>query len=106
MFRVRRFQHILALTSEPVGWAYIVWDEHLKRLTDRKKIAVVRSPPNSCAIWPRVIHRSANIPRRPNAAERVAGVSTGYTERPTPAYPWGVVISLSLRWMPDFYIPA
>jgi hypothetical protein len=31
----KAFQHILALTSEPVGWAYIVWDDLLKRLTDR-----------------------------------------------------------------------
>ena len=31
----KAFQHILALTSEPVGWAYVVWDDLLKRLTDR-----------------------------------------------------------------------
>ena len=31
----KAFQQILALTSEPVGWAYAVWDDLLKRLTDR-----------------------------------------------------------------------
>jgi hypothetical protein len=31
----KAFQHILALTSEPVGWADAVWDDLLKRLTDR-----------------------------------------------------------------------
>jgi hypothetical protein len=31
----KAFQHILALTSEPAGWAYIVWDDLLKRLNDR-----------------------------------------------------------------------
>jgi hypothetical protein len=30
----KAFQQILALTSEPVGWAYAVWDDLLKRLTD------------------------------------------------------------------------
>jgi hypothetical protein len=31
----KAFQQVLALTSEPVGWAYAVWDDLLKRLTDR-----------------------------------------------------------------------
>src|SRR4051794_29619216 len=29
------FQQILIQTAEPVGWTYAVWDELLKRLTDR-----------------------------------------------------------------------
>lgn len=29
------FQHILELTSEPVDWAYGVWDQVLEQLTDR-----------------------------------------------------------------------
>ena len=31
----KAFREILTLTAEPVGWAYAVWDELLKRLTDR-----------------------------------------------------------------------
>ena len=31
----KAFQQIQTLTAEPVGWAYVVWDDLLNRLTDR-----------------------------------------------------------------------
>ena len=31
----KAFEEILSQTAEPVGWAYAVWDELFKRLTDR-----------------------------------------------------------------------